>query len=130
MTRPPISITEHDYERLSLLLSASTPGLSLLEEELARATVIPTRSVQPDVVQMSSTVYFEDVTTNKITCVTLVYPHEANVDEGKISILAPMGTALLGLRAGQSIEWPLPNGTTRRIRVLSVNSEPEQRKAA
>ena len=74
---------------------------------------------------MNSRVVFEDETTAQRREVTLVYPGKADINAGKISILVPVGTALLGLRAGQSIDWELPGGQKRRYRIIEVPYQPE-----
>lgn len=96
-----------------------------LENELARAIVVPPEQIPKDVVTMNSRVVFEDETTGERREVTLVYPAHADIGAGKISILVPVGSALLGLRIGQSIDWNLPSGQRRRYRVIAVPYQPE-----
>jgi regulator of nucleoside diphosphate kinase len=96
-----------------------------LEEELGHAVVVDSTTVPSDVVTMNSRVWFEDLDTGEQLEITLVYPSDADVDQGKVSVLAPVGSALLGLSVGQSIEWPLPGGKSRQLRVVSVNYQPE-----
>ncbi|MGE0527135.1 MAG: nucleoside diphosphate kinase regulator [Bdellovibrionales bacterium] len=116
--------SNRDFQRLSALVDTVRNGVSiLLEEELARATVVPDGSLPADVVAMNSLVKFKDLESDQETEVQLVYPHEADARQGKISVLAPVGAALIGLRIGQSIEWPVPNGRKRRIEVVSVFKE-------
>ena len=74
---------------------------------------------------MNSRVLFENETTGERREVTLVYPSDADIDAGKISVLVPVGTALLGLRVGQSIDWTLPSGEKHRYRVIDVPYQPE-----
>lgn len=71
---------------------------------------------------MNSRVTFQNVDSNKESIVTLVYPHEADFDEGKISALTPVSSALIGLRVGQDIKWPFPHGKQKTLRVLAVAS--------
>lgn len=119
-------ITDQDYERLSLLVQHATgDAAALLDEELARATVISQKEVPYDVVTMNSRIRFLDEETGKETEITLVYPKDADVTTGKVSILAPVGMALIGLRYGQSIEWPMPKGKSRRLKVMSIVYQPE-----
>jgi regulator of nucleoside diphosphate kinase len=119
-------LTQADFQKLSSLLSsAQTEIAELLEEELGRATIVPNEKLPQDVVSMNATVSFQDLDTRKESVVTLVYPHEANIDENKISILAPVGSALIGLRVGQIINWPVPNGKEKRLKVISVLYQPE-----
>jgi regulator of nucleoside diphosphate kinase len=104
---------------------AEDSAAELLEAELDRAHVVPQGRLQPDVVSMRSSVIYEDLDTGERNQVVLVYPEEANLERRWISVLAPIGTALLGLSVGQSISWPVPGGRTRTIRVVSVVYQPE-----
>jgi regulator of nucleoside diphosphate kinase len=104
----------------SLLLLANHKTAELLEEELGRAQIVPKENLPTDTVSMNSEVLFQDLNTGQQQQLTLVYPHEARIEEGRVSILAPIGAALIGLRVGQEIEWPLSENRVRRIRVLSV----------
>jgi regulator of nucleoside diphosphate kinase len=115
-----IVITDDDYSRLRRL--ASHPGLAA---ELAAAEVVGARSVPADVVTMHSRVLFEDETSGESREVTIVFPQESDASGRQVSVLAPVGTALLGLAAGQSIVWPFPDGTSRSLRVLRVVYQPE-----
>ena len=127
---PPIYLTQSDLDRLNDLLEAYAAGaggrrFELLEGELVRAKVVPSDQIPRDVVTMNSRVVFEDEQTGEQRQVTLVYPNDADIDAGKISILVPVGSALLGLRVGQSIDWTLPSGQKRRYRVIAVPYQPE-----
>lgn len=126
---PEIIVTDQDVERLSRLLDVLPPAQraasSSLEAELARAKIVPPHAVPPDVVTMNSRVIFEDEDSGKRAEAVLGYPHSSDVNGGVISVLAPVGTALLGLRAGQRIDWPLPTGRCKRIRVVKVLYQPE-----
>lgn len=120
-------ISETDYERISSLLRTAPDEIQeLLQTELDRATVVPDDKLPEGVVSMNSTVTFLDLSTNKTNKVTLVYPHEANIAENKISILAPIGAALIGLRVGQTMKWPLPGGKEKELKVVEVNREKEK----
>ncbi len=123
---PSLYLTQDDLERLSQLLDAQSGRFAKLEGELARAKVVPRADIPRDVVTMNSRVVFENETTAERREVTLVYPHEADIDAGKISVLVPVGTALLGLRVGQSIDWELPSGEKHRYRVIDVPYQPER----
>ncbi len=123
--RPSLYLTQDDLERLSRLLEAQAGRFAQLEGELARATVVPRADIPRDVVTMNSRGVFENETTGARREVTLVYPADADIDAGKISVLVPVGTALLGLRAGQSIDWQLPSGEKQRYRVIEVPYQPE-----
>lgn len=129
MHRPSLTITTHDARRLEALLqeasSRDAPMAALLEQELSRATLVEAQDVGPDVVTMHSRVLCKDERSAQLHEVELVYPHEADVDQGRISILAPVGTALLGLAVGDGIEWPVPGGGTTRVHVMAVTYQPE-----
>jgi regulator of nucleoside diphosphate kinase len=127
---PSIYLTQDDLERLSDLLEAYAAGsggrrFEKLESELARAVVVARDQIPKDVVTMNSRVLFENETTGERREITLVYPGSADIDAGRISILVPVGTALLGLRVGQSIDWELPSGEKNRYRVVAVPYQPE-----
>ena len=123
--RPSLVLTQDDLDRLSRLLDVQGGKFAQLEGELARATVVPRSEIPDDVVTMNSRVLFENETTGERREVTLVYPPDADIDAGKISVLVPVGSALLGLRAGQSIDWRLPSGETHRYRIIAVPYQPE-----
>jgi regulator of nucleoside diphosphate kinase len=97
----------------------------MLELELDRAQVLPREDMPANVVTMGSKVVFEDVDTGSRRTAVLVYPEEADVARSRISVLAPVGTALLGLAVGESISWPVPNGRARTLRVVSIENQPE-----
>jgi regulator of nucleoside diphosphate kinase len=120
-----IIITDVDLQRLlPVLVDHDTPAAESLDHELHRATIVSQNAVPPDVVTMNSEVTYEDRETAVRRTVRIVYPHDANPSEGKISVLAPIGSALLGLRVGQSIEWPVANAK-KRVRVVEVRYQPE-----
>jgi regulator of nucleoside diphosphate kinase len=96
-----------------------------LEAELDLAEVVAATDMPRDVVTMNSRVRFLDESTGAEQEATLVYPFEADVTEGRISVLAPVGAALLGLSIGQEIDWPMPNGAVKRLRVTSILYQPE-----
>lgn len=125
MTPKNIFVTESDYNRLMKLIPSVKSAFESLEEELGRAIIVRSDEISPDVVTMRSKIRFSDLDTHEEWAVTLVYPDEANLDEGKISILAPVGSALIGLSAGETIEWPLPNGKTRKLKITQVLYQPE-----
>jgi len=123
---PQIYLTQDDMDRLLQLVEAY-PGqrFEKLESELVRAKVVPREKMPNDAVTMNSRVIFEDETTGERREITLVYPGKADIDAGRISVLVPVGTALLGLRVGQSIDWDLPGGEKRRYRIVAVPFQPE-----
>jgi regulator of nucleoside diphosphate kinase len=123
--KPQITITIADYDRLSSLARAAmntkADVASCLMDELNRANLLAPGCQPPDdIVCMGCEVEFRDETTGKVQKVTLVYPGEADIGQGKISVLTPIGTALIGLAAGQSITWETRTGVVRRLTVLQV----------
>ena len=122
----PIAVTEADLVKLSNLREHRA-----LMQELDRALVLSSASVPPDLVTMNSTVVYEDEDTGMLREITIVYPPEADSRKGNVSVLAPLGTALLGLSVGQSIVWPFPGGSLRTLRVVQLLYQPEaaERKA-
>jgi regulator of nucleoside diphosphate kinase len=130
MTREQILITREDKKRLLRVLPRLGPeyadreDLALLGEELERAVEVEPVDVPPDVVTLHSTVRVTDLESGAPLDYTIVMPGEANYDAGKISVLAPLGTALLGYRAGDEIEWEVPRGV-RRLRIDAVLFQPE-----
>lgn len=123
---PHIYLTREDMDRLLALVDAY-PGTRFekLEGELLRAKVVAKEEIPADVVTMNSRVVFENVGTGERREVTLVYPGSADINAGRISILVPIGTALLGLRVGQSIDWELPSGERQRYRIAALPYQPE-----
>lgn len=117
----PLILSQNDFQKLSALIEHSHSRFAeLLEEELGRASVVGDADLPKDVVAMNSKVQFQDLETGAEMTITLVYPHEAKIDENKISILAPVGSALIGLRVGQIIQWPVPSGKEKTFKVVSV----------
>lgn len=127
-TTPPIIVTRADYERLNSLLDgvsgANRDAADNLEMELGRAEVVDAAQIPADVVRMNSRVVYRDENAKKTVEVQLCYPADAQPEQGRISVLAPIGAALLGLRVGQEIEWPMPNGVVKRLTVQAVH-QPE-----
>ena len=125
-----ICITEADKKRLKELLGGAREfgsqrnDLEKLAQELARAEIVESKDVSPDVVTMNSRVILEDVSTGEEMNYALVFPKDANIETGAISILAPIGTAILGYSTGDIIEWAVPSGT-RRIRIKEIVYQPE-----
>lgn len=128
MTSPPINVTEPDHEKLRRLLereaTQNLPGIDMLIRELDRATVVPSTEIARDVVTMNSTVRFVEEGAHKTYELTLVYPDTAG-QPGTVSILAPVGSALLGLSVGQKISWRVLGGRDLHLRVESVIGQPE-----
>jgi regulator of nucleoside diphosphate kinase len=126
-----IYITEFDLNRLRDVLKARINSkvrdrdhLDSLENELDRAHVVDPAAIPHDVVTMNSQVRIVDVDTSMENVYTLVFPSEASIPEKKISILAPIGTALLGSRAGGTVDWPVPAGM-RTVKIKEVLYQPE-----
>lgn len=129
--RPEITVSTADLDRLEGLLGelrAGAPEIADgLRSELDRARIVEPDEVPKDVVTMNSTVRFVDEESGKEFERTLCYPGEATGGVDKVSILAPLGSALLGLSVGQRIDWPVPGGRTVHIRILEVLSQPVHR---
>lgn len=129
-TTRPIIVTRRDHDRLTRLLEThasrrDAAAAAALEEELTRARIVEPAEVPSDVVTMHSAVRFCDEAAGTTHEVQLVYPHGADAARGRVSILAPVGSALLGLAAGEAIDWRFPDGRTRRLRVDAVTYQPE-----
>lgn len=129
-TRPKIIISSLDAERLEALLDSlphgSFPGKDDLESELARAEIVEPKDIPSTVITMNSTVKFRVESSSEDFTLTLVYPKDMDSSSSKISILAPVGNALIGLSVGDSIEWPKPGGGVLRVRVEEVIYQPER----
>lgn len=126
-----ITISSADRDQLlslinSALLDSRIPEASLraLEGELARASVVPADELPADVIAMHSTATFEDLATGEEESYTLVYPREADVARDRISVFAPIGTALLGYRVGDVVQWNVPAGN-RQLKITGVQSAAE-----
>lgn len=121
--KPDIVISDADQHRLTDLAMAAldrNPAVAeVLLAEIERSTVVPDASMPADVVRMGSTVDY-DTQDGSGREVTLVFPGEADITTGKISILTPIGAALIGLRTGQSIDWVTREGRSRRLTVVAV----------
>lgn len=128
--RPKIILSSTDAERIESLLEslpiAAFPGRIDLEAELDRAEVVEPQRVPATVVTMNSTVRFRVESTGEEFQLTLVYPKDADASGGTISLLAPVGGALLGLSQGDEIEWPRPGGGTLKLRIVEVVYQPER----
>jgi regulator of nucleoside diphosphate kinase len=125
-----IHITRFDKTRLMRLLRSldaaheSREDIEDLEQELERGTEVESTEVGPDVVTMNSTVRVTDVDANTTHLYTIVFPSDADFEKGRISILSPLGTALLGYHAGDVVTWEMPRGT-RRLRIEELVYQPE-----
>lgn len=126
-----IFITEFDMERLEDLIakfrakaSRDTKNLDELEKELGKAEIVSPEGIPPDVITMNSRVSLEDLDSGQATVYTLVFPADADVEKGKISILAPIGTALIGYKVGDKITWAVPGGQ-KNLLVKEIQYQPE-----
>jgi regulator of nucleoside diphosphate kinase len=126
-----ITITAADRDKLEALLTFSGKvsdrarvEFASLENELKRAKVVAPGDLPRDVISMNSSAELIDLDTKERMKFTLVFPRDANVEEGKISVLAPLGTAMLGYRVGDEFEWAVPYGL-RRLKVTAVRFQPE-----
>ncbi len=128
--KPPITISSLDADRLETLLDAmaprSEPGCDALRDELARADIVEPQDMPAGVVTMNSTVRFEIDAPDEQFCLTLAYPKDMEQLSNGISILTPIGTALLGLSVGDTIDWPRPDGQMLQVRLLEVLYQPER----
>lgn len=123
---PRIVVTSNDMERLRTLIdSTSGERAEALDSELTLAQVVEPTEVPPDVVTMNSRVLYRDEETHETREVTLSYPKDASLEEGRVSVLAPVGAALLGSSVGQEIERLLPGGKRKRLRILAVSYQPQ-----
>ncbi|MGV8900177.1 MAG: nucleoside diphosphate kinase regulator [Burkholderiaceae bacterium] len=128
--KPNIILSSQDLERLEALLDAlpmnAFPGKAALQAELDRADVMEPEQIPPTVVTMNSTVRFAIETSKEEFCMTLVYPKDVEGAADRISILAPIGSALLGLSTGNHIEWTGPSGGILKVRIVEVVYQPER----
>jgi len=120
MIEDDLIITERDFERVEALRPEGQ-----LEKELERALVVPDDEVPGSVVTMHSRVRYLDETIGLRREIQIVYPEQADLAEGKVSVLAPVGAALLGVSVGQTIEWRFPDGKLRKLRVEELLFQPE-----
>ena len=131
MKKRTIIMTAADHEELTYAIAAagklSARGraeMSVLQSELARAQIVATDEIPPDVITMNSRAELLDLETGERMEFTLVFPIDANIEAGKISVLAPLGTAMLGYRVGEEFKWKVPYGL-RRLKVIAVRFQPE-----
>jgi regulator of nucleoside diphosphate kinase len=129
-SKPHVIISSVDLERIEALLEElpanAFPGRAALEAELGRAEIREPNDMPPSVVTMNSTVRFAMLPNGEAFQLSLVYPKDVDGSSDRISILAPVGSALLGLAAGEEIEWPAPGGGAVRVKILDVVYQPER----
>lgn len=124
---PPITLSEQDHARLSDLALAveHQPGVGdFLTRELTRANVLPRAEIGADVVTMYAEIQYRDNSSGEIHAATLVYPGDQDIAAWKISVLTPVGAALIGLKVGQSIAWETRSGEVKNLTVLKVIRQP------
>ena len=126
-----IFITQHDRERLTFMLDEALAGkhrdaafLKELAHELAIAETVDSKAVPADVVTMNSRVVVKDVASGETSEYTLVFPEQADVAQGRLSVVSPIGTAILGYAKGDSIAWQTPGGP-RQIKIVDIPYQPE-----
>lgn len=132
MSRPSITINRLDAERLQRLIENASKNnyviAEALELELDRCELVEPEEIPSDVVSMNSKIMFTDLSRNKQMTRTLVYPHALSENEDGLSVMAPIGAALLGLRVGDVIDWPLPGGEPVDLRIDAIVWQPEAAK--
>lgn len=128
--KPHITVSSLDADRLETLLGTTSPegdaSHRALLDELARANIVEPQDMPPGVVTMNSTVRFEIDGPDEQLCLTLAYPKDMGHVSNGISILTPIGTALLGLSVGDTIDWPRRDGQLLKVRLLEVLYQPER----
>lgn len=129
MKKREIYITLHDMERLRSLIEVyggnDTPYLDRLEEELDKAVIVDPKNIPGDIVTMNSVVRIKDLDTGEEKTFALVFPGKAAANGKAVSILAPIGTALIGYREGDTIDWQVPAGQ-KRIKITEIVYQPER----
>jgi len=131
MRKKTIYITLLDMKRLEELVKFASKSdkrkeeyLRELEEELDRAKVVPSEKIPKNVITMNSKVRIKDLDSEEEMIYSLVFPHSADINQNRISILAPIGTALIGYKVGDIIEWKVPGGL-RKLKVEEILYQPE-----
>ncbi|HEX7973004.1 MAG TPA: nucleoside diphosphate kinase regulator [Anaerolineales bacterium] len=131
MTHNAIYVTRPDADKLKSVIREAknrgyrgSPYIQKLEAELERATIVEPQDIPADVITMNSTADLLDLETGELMEFTLVFPDQADIGRGKISVLAPIGTGMLGYRVGDTFEWDTPGGK-RTLRVTDIREQPE-----
>lgn len=128
--QPEIVISELDLNRIEQILTTLSHSelekVATLEDELERADVVEPMAIPGNVVTMNSTVKFSVSSSQQTFCLTLVYPKDMTNDGKTISVLAPAGSAMLGLLEGDEIEWPTPDGKPMKVKVEEILYQPER----
>lgn len=124
-----VRVTRPDAIKLSRLVERLAPTLGeqadLLQEVLDLAEIVPSETIPPEVATLGSQLVIEDRDAAATQRITLVLPHEADAAAGRISVVSPVGRALLGRAVGESVEVRLPNGATRRVDIGAIPYQPE-----
>ena len=122
---PGLVVTSQDFDRIQkTIFQAMGPYTEKLAQELSCAEIVEPTEVSAQVVTMNSEVIYEDVRTGVQRHLRLVYPHDADADRGWVSVLAPLGNAVLGLQGGKQITWVMPGGI-RQIKIVPITYQPE-----
>lgn len=125
----PITLSRLDVERIESLLDTpalhDSPDAARLRAEFDRAEIVEPADLPHDVVSMNSSADCVDEASGKHYTLTLVYPRDAAVAAGRVSVLAPVGSALLGLKVGQAIDWPGQGDRTLKLKVTAIHYQPE-----
>lgn len=126
MNEDAIFISEKNLLRIKHVLSFQrSKEYENLEIELDRAKIVSDNEIPEDLVTMNSKIRFLNIQENKEMIITIVYPSDANFAEGKVSVLASLGSAMIGLRVNQEINWLFPDGKTKTLKILQVLYQPE-----
>jgi len=122
-TPPPIYVTEADFEILSNLAEATrAPGGQVLAGEMARAVIVEPDEAPAPFARIGSVVEFEDLTGGQVRRMRLSLPRDASLEDNRISVVAPVGAALIGMIAGETFEWIDADGRTRGVRLLAIEA--------
>lgn len=128
LRRPAIQMIDSEADTLTTLAlgaESRVPEVAeMLLNEIERATIVTEKRISSDVVTMRSVVEFIDEASGSDRTVQLVYPREADISAGRISILTPIGAGLIGMKTGQSILWPDRDGRERKLTIVKVSREP------
>ena len=125
----PVIITRTDYEILNSYVKNlhgmqvnERENFSKLSGELKKAQIVEDDSMPADIVRLGSTVVIKDLVTRRDMTVTIVLPSKADIKQKKVSVLAPIGTALIGFRKGQTVSWNVPSGK-KDFKIVEVNND-------
>lgn len=128
--RPAITVTAADHAMLSRIAAGALntlPDLAAeLSHELDRARILPEGRVSPDHARIGSEIRYRDESTGRETGVTLVWPQDADIEQNRISVMTPIGVALIGMAAGRSIDWTTRSGDVKRLTVIDVREPAEE----